>query len=370
MSQTRLAADAYEKEQRRVANLRARNNARRDRFLNARLRTIGIDRDGIDAQIAAKEAAADAQARADYAYQQEMLRVRYALEEQELAMAQQRQAESYALRAEHQAQMALPKNEMPRVSAAQVDVDACGASSAQLFAGEDRNQKERIAQERAQFAEWCMAKKAANDEKRAAEKADEMAYHEYLMAVTKAREDNEMAMKQAMSDYTRDVAAENAERARLNDESRRNQSAADEAAKQAEIAYQTESAFLTEDMGQGINPATGRVVRDRYKGFTKEETKQYFRDNDRVIEEKQVRKANEAADERAFAAQQAHIYGMLTEMEAERALQDQRALLMQKEELLTQRMDALAKKRRDRDEKFGSVDNSVGFYAGFGQSCR
>ena len=53
--------EALGKDQARIDAMRARNEARRERFLNARQRAIGVDVDSLDAQCAEKRAAQDAE---------------------------------------------------------------------------------------------------------------------------------------------------------------------------------------------------------------------------------------------------------------------------------------------------------------------
>ena len=60
-----LQSAALGKEEQRILAMKARAEARTHRFLNARSRTIGIDVNGLNAQIAEKKQMKEAQRQAD-----------------------------------------------------------------------------------------------------------------------------------------------------------------------------------------------------------------------------------------------------------------------------------------------------------------
>lgn len=119
--------DAQDSETARFSAMRARNEARTQRFLNARLRTIGLDTDGIERQRAERARAADEERRAEHLYQQELQKTRWMLEEREEMERRARQAEAQALREDHLARAARPKNQVPKY-ADPVDADATGTA--------------------------------------------------------------------------------------------------------------------------------------------------------------------------------------------------------------------------------------------------
>lgn len=360
--------DAQDSETARFSAMRARNEARTQRFLNARLRTIGLDTDGIERQRAERARAADEERRAEHLYQQELQKTRWMLEEREEMERRARQAEAQALREDHLARAARPKNQVPKY-ADPVDADATGSSAAQRFAGEDRGREQRASALKAQQKQWCDEDAARREARRAADRAETQAYHEYLMAVTKLREDAELQDAADRQRTAAEVARQNAAQARVAAERRSEERAVAEAAGRREIEALSSGAFLSEDTAQGVG-ADGRLRRDHWKGFSKEQAHHFLEENRRLLAEKERRRALEKQAEDAYAAQQQQVYEALSEMEHRRALEHQRAALEQREDNISRHQEAQRRRRQDRLERFGGIDNDVGFYAGFGQSCR
>ena len=55
------AAQSVDRDSQRLQSLRERNSSRRDRFINARVRSIGVDVKSLEEQIAQKRALKDAE---------------------------------------------------------------------------------------------------------------------------------------------------------------------------------------------------------------------------------------------------------------------------------------------------------------------
>ena len=88
-----LTVAALEKEEQRIAAFRVRSEARRDRFLNSRVRSIGVDLPALEKQVAEKQAAAEADRNADAGQVEReqyinMLIERREMEEKELKKAE------------------------------------------------------------------------------------------------------------------------------------------------------------------------------------------------------------------------------------------------------------------------------------------
>ena len=133
--------DSLDKEEARIAAMRARAEARTQRFLNARVRTMGVDKEGLDAQIEANRLAKEAQKKADMdqaSYDQQVARV---LEEQEEQARMDRAARIEALKEDLKYQASLPKNDLPRLGD-KIEAEACSIGAAQYFAGEDKTREE------------------------------------------------------------------------------------------------------------------------------------------------------------------------------------------------------------------------------------
>jgi len=172
--------------------MRARATARTDRFLNARVRTMGIDKEGLDKQIAEKEAAREAERQADLdqaAYDQQIFRI---LEANEEARKAEKMAGLLQLKADLQEHAALPKNTCDK-GGTTIDAENCGTSAAQYFAGEDKGQGERKRLQQAQMRQWTLQQMAEKAARTNEELEDDMRYTQYLNAVNDMREQIQMA---------------------------------------------------------------------------------------------------------------------------------------------------------------------------------
>jgi hypothetical protein len=165
--------DNENREQRRIAAMRERNEQRRNRFMNAKVRVMGVDNFGIEQQKAEKIARQAAEKEADMAYSREQQMIRD-LVEANLAKEQREEYEGKRSIAEYnlQAQDATMRREFdlsdPRglqrerktTSAALEAAGGVGPSSMLQFSGEDRNYGDRQKMMQAQMRDWTSQQKA------------------------------------------------------------------------------------------------------------------------------------------------------------------------------------------------------------------
>ena len=159
---------------RQVLRRRAENEARRDRFLNAKQRMIGCDKAALDAQLqekAAIEAAETAQLQAENHAQTQVDGALRMLEVERRRMHREATADTVRFNHDHLSKdkrreydlsdpQALQKQDPTRSDAVdeesgRVLVDGrLGVSSVQIFAGEDLERKARVKAQQAQQAKW------------------------------------------------------------------------------------------------------------------------------------------------------------------------------------------------------------------------
>jgi hypothetical protein len=165
--------DAEGREERRIAGMRQRNEQRRNRFLNAKVRVMGVDNLGIEQQKAEKLARKAAEKEADMTYSREQQMIRD-LVEANLAKEQRDEYEGKRSIAEYnlQAQDKSMRREYdlndPRglqkerktTCAALEATGSVGPSSMLQFAGEDRNYGDRQKMMQAQMRDWTSQQKA------------------------------------------------------------------------------------------------------------------------------------------------------------------------------------------------------------------
>ena len=90
--------EALGKDQARINAMRARNEARRERFLNARQRAIGVDVDALDAQCAERAGAKAADAAEDAEHASRQAYVAQLVEQREMQEKALKTAEMHARR--------------------------------------------------------------------------------------------------------------------------------------------------------------------------------------------------------------------------------------------------------------------------------
>ena len=159
--------DAEQRDQRRIAAMRERNEVRRNRFLTAKVRLMGVDRQGIEQQKAENRARRGAEKAADMMYAQEQQQIRDLVEanlakEQRDEYAEKRgyaernlQGKDPSLRREFD--LSDPRGlarERKTTADALEATGGAGASSMLRFDGEDRNYGDRKKIQEAQLRDW------------------------------------------------------------------------------------------------------------------------------------------------------------------------------------------------------------------------
>jgi hypothetical protein len=161
--------DAEERDNRRIAARRVRNEQRRNRFLTAKVRVMGVDTQGIEQQKAEKAARRAAEKAADMAYAQEQQQIRDLVEanlakEQYAEYAEKRayaerqlQAKDPSLRREYYLNdpRGLQKERKTTADALE-ETGGAGRSSMLAFDGEDRNYGDRKKVMEAQMRDWTL----------------------------------------------------------------------------------------------------------------------------------------------------------------------------------------------------------------------
>lgn len=346
-----------------------REEARRERFLNSRTRTIGVDVDALDAQVAEHKAQAAAKAAEDRAYAEYVAALNGMVEEGERAAMQDDIDNNVTLLANWRAQQDKTlnrewdlndperlKNDRPaRVGD---DDPRCGPSSMQQFDGEDLHKAEReqqlledqIAGIEAQLADHRAAKEA--------QEAESRAYAEYELALLHEVEvANLEAEREGLMERLR-VVTENKMLARARRVREADEKMAAKRAEKDEVQLARESAFLTESRVMGYNFADPRRVRrDHYKGMTQEELAAIRAEQAAQRDELRARREAEQADDKAWAD------ALAAQVEAAKAMErdaEEERLAGQREYYLAlkaQQRAAKLAKRALAEERTNRIDN-------------
>eukprot|EP00903_Cladosiphon_okamuranus_P013743 g12794.t1 len=356
---------SLEKEMERIQVKRARDVARTARYLDARLRTIGLDTDALDAQIREQRIRKDKERMA--------LKEEFERNENVYKHVAMQEAEERRLRDEELERMRLQwleqmkfKDEKERrekdLLHAELDLNKCGLAAAQTMAGEDPGKLARTAQQQAQMREWStqLAKeRLGRKEQEEREMGDYWAYLERVNQKQGELTEEEEAARKALN-------------LRVKDENRRRAlEKADEMARQKELEARANAdelrfrdEFLREDEGEGV------VVNTAFKGLSREQKAELHKSN-ADMRAARVRKVElEREEEAAWYTQQEKM-----RMAMEAADQEERLRVKEQDAerfraLQEQQLGLQQRKMRERNSRFGGIDYTHGIYAGFGKSCR
>ncbi|GMH83318.1 hypothetical protein TrST_g4341 [Triparma strigata] len=363
-----LKQNSLDKEEARIAAMRARAEARTQRFLNARTRTMGVDKAGLDAQVEEKRQAKEAlrQANMDQAaYDQQILRM---LEENEAQARAEKMAALNALREDLLQKASEPKNDLPKIGDS-VNAEECGTGAAQYFAGEDKSKDSRRRLQQAQMRQWTSQQKAEKAARNMEENEDEMRFHQYLMAVDDMRGQMENENKARTAADRLNFRKLNEEQAALTRATREQDRQLAAKMDDMELTHVKNDPFLNEETDFGTSAvAPHRVRPDHFKGFNKEQVQWVYAKNGELVEAHQKMKQDERDTEKAWGNHVAAVTRVMEQNEQESKAQANYMNKLQTDVLNQQRAEQLAKKAQSKEDRFGSVDG--GFYKGFGTSCR
>ncbi|NWR85865.1 RIBC2 protein, partial [Furnarius figulus] len=270
-----------QREAARVQRRRQQELLRRDRIFNARLRTIGVDKDALDVQVKERKLQEAIEKARDEKIANDMKRndrLMCLLEDQQkneikdmnkaLREFQKNQTPETRREFDLNDPEALKKDKPARVS----DTDPrCTISSMQKFAGEDLNYEQRMKFQKEQLREWSLQqqkdwKTALADQKLADDLYDKyrIEIDQKIMEEQRREEESRRAVCTATKDFNRIQADELAYKKEL-DKSQTLRENMDE------ITSLLRGDFLSENPDQALSPRGNHVLVDRWKGMSQEQ---------------------------------------------------------------------------------------------------
>ncbi|KAJ1452057.1 RIB43A-domain-containing protein, partial [Pelagophyceae sp. CCMP2097] len=349
---------------------RRRSQQRVSRMLDAKQRTIGVDRAFLDMQIAEKADRREseaAEARAYVDYEERLRDVVWARECAEME-------EAHNLGEELKQDWGKAESaRRVRDAAARVnrpcDPEQCGPSAVQRLVGEDADFETRQKSHDQQVQSWLRQQVSEKEARSAEDRAEEMRYAAYEDAVSQQRHELEMddvdrrrATQQRLSQENRFMAAEAAAKRGADD-------ALVAAVESAEVRKRLNDPALNEttDVGRSVASAY-RYRPDHFKGFARGRVDLLLRDNDRLVGEKQRHAADASAVEAAFASSQREMLALAQDEEAAYAAAERRAMLALQQNHVDQREAERQRKIKSKQDSFGYIQ--PGYMDGFGRSDR
>lgn len=307
---------------------------RQNRIFNAKVRTIGIDTQAIKEQVHDRNLQEQREQDRHEAFASDMIRNdkiaelltrRREQDERNLGKALN---EFRALQQQPNARREWDLNDpegKKKDKPARVSDDdpRCGISGAQKFDGEDLNSKARKKLMQEQMREWTRRqaneKRTQSARQKEADKLHDLARREAderAMALAKAEEDCRRAINNAMKDYNKSLADEQAEKARLSKEQELDDNF-------TEMANQVNGDMLTENPDVAESAfGPHRVITDRWKGMSPEQLEEIRRIQELQRQEKKRMKEDEEERDKEWEKQRLYDArcGMLMEREANRVV--------------------------------------------------
>lgn len=362
-----LQEKALKKDAEKLAARSARDQERIARLQNAN-RTKTVDVAALEAQVQEKlrlkerEKVLLAREAEDTA---SVVRLR---EQQEAEEAATRHAIQRSIQDEwqQQADAQKDKNKMT-LDFTDIPPEQCGRSALQNFAGEDEEAATRKHQQQAQMKAWVETQRqqqAAREASEAIQRAQEAAQYRQVLALAEQQAEEEAACQAFV---THQVQADNAALSRQHAQAKAQEAERQRAEEQALLARQRADPLLNE-MNNCVNPETGRIIPDRFRGFSTAQRQALHEENKGLLHDKAERQRHVAEEEKAWGARQAKYQAMLLQQEAHE--KEARALAQQetKATLQQQKKEQAARNQATKADAFGAIQGDKGLFAKFGTS--
>eukprot|EP01086_Lenisia_limosa_P003647 TRINITY_DN1826_c0_g1_i3.p1 TRINITY_DN1826_c0_g1~~TRINITY_DN1826_c0_g1_i3.p1 ORF type:complete len:268 (+),score=72.80 TRINITY_DN1826_c0_g1_i3:36-839(+) len=204
-----LQRDLTQKEQKEQLVLEKRqkeNEERRQRFLNPRQRTMGLDIDTLEKQIAEKKDAEEQRKREERAYDESIVQMEQNLIQMEAQVQAERKSELNQLNDYRMNNQGMQTRREFDISlpGQNADRERCGVSSLQTFEGEDSSYGDRKIAQKDQMQMWSKEQMMYKQAAQRSEQEEEMKYQQSQLALgqqlTDLHNDNENKRRQASND--------------------------------------------------------------------------------------------------------------------------------------------------------------------------
>lgn len=344
--------DEIQRDQRRVQALAERNEKRTARFLDARNRTVGIDKASLDKQVeekfqqqilAKKQKQCEAEANS-------LLVLHLTNAARKAQEIQQRKTNE--VNATLRQQLNVEKNNAIQ-RGGPVDVDCCGPSSMQLFTGEDEELALRKKNQQEQVKTWYAWQIYERDIIKKLEEEQKVNYIQSVSRQEEVREQIEKEISSERAKRVKDIQLEN-----LKSSHQTSQKQLDN------ISY---IPFILEG-STGSRGSSDRISADQFRGFGVEQVRSIYKENLLIAEEKLRQKHKEEEEEKNRVANEVKVreeLEQIAQLQEQRRLANNRALAEAWEQ---QRNELRIKQRKLKEDRFGTITD--GFFQRFGTSCR
>jgi hypothetical protein len=351
-----------EAEQAKFRRKREEAEARRNRFLSPRARTIGVDVNSLNEQVSDsknKLKQIEIEKKLDVMRNREIDLIMESIEHEQRKMKQfymEEVKKSWEISKTEKKDCITPKKFV-------TSPDICGPAACQKFAGEDPTREDRIREQKKQMRQWVQEKVGEIAQIKERSKEDEDNYNQLLKAVDKLREEAEDEEKKMREHLNRYVVEENKVLAKEQEEKRRQWN---------KIGPSMNGRNILSDLDDNVVPKVvdGSKIahKDAFRGLTKAQQYMILKQNDDLVEQKREAERQHKMKENEFNKHQSHVLRAmdLIRLEEERLKAEENASRVA--ELKMQADEHKKRSLMSKKDQFGAVNE--GFFGNFGTSCR
>lgn len=344
------------------------NAKRTERFLSsAKQRTVGVDVDALDAQVAEVQGNRQKLIESDRyekLRQQQIERIYESAAQQEKEMRDQQMQQ---LKKSWEESISSKRNNSAP-SVLDFDRDRSGKSSVQIMDGEDVTKNERTIAQKNQMRQWIQEQIAEKAYRAEMEARDNTARHQQMVIIDQMREAAEEEDKKLRRSNRLQINSHN-EQIRLKKVEDSSQQLAQWEEQSLEEKLSLTSLDLFNEDPSAAMGDSGRIVRkDMFKGYTEAQKRRIFQENDAHAQVKRERELAEKQRQRDWDMQQILLSRAMEQAHFEDRQRQQETRMEHARTLRQQAEEQSQKKEIMRKEKFGKIE--PGFHSNFGRSCR
>jgi len=362
-----------EKFAREVVRRRQADLERRARIFDAKRRTIGLDKETLDAQVRENQERRMMDKAFDKMADRNMIQIDKQLklieiDKQRAKREREMHCKEHSLQHHHfEARDTFDLNDpqakrkgMPaRVGD---DDERLGPASMQKFGGEDLMRHERKRQQALAQVSFIEQQKF---EKAMIAKQPDDGFMLQVEEITALRNEIEQSEANLRKELQRKQYMENVQQAAENDEMRKNQMRANMEENERELNFHSTDRFLNENAPSHHN---SRVIRAQYKGSTRDERMEVAQQQRNQVSENELKKVTENIESRQFANQVEATRKQLVAMERDKQRRRREMTMQMAQDNIQIRGEQKAKAKQtllDFKNEF-----SPEFFEQFGTSCR
>jgi hypothetical protein len=353
-----------DKETAKIEAKRRANEERTKRFLNARQRTLGVDVQALDAQVAEKrrnQQNSDDSDRLERIRAKEIDRILEAAAAEEVNM---RKFQMEELKKEWTTKSGDIKEKRAFIDP-DYEPEKFGPSSFQVFDGEDTLAEERERLKKDQVRRWAQEQAAEHAVQKQRERDEDLYNAEMIRQIDQIRGQAAEQEKQMHSMLLREVSHTNRELAEM----QANRKMMDKMRQTCDDDGGSLVTSIPLSISAPSLDSDGKVVRkDAFRGYTPAQCRKLLADNEILRDIKRQQQEDERAMEAEWArAQQQQIRAMeLANYEEQQLKKYQQEAVYHN---LREQVQTRAKQKYDYDEE-RKTDISATFFNNFGKSCR